>query len=85
MQWLGIELSSLRSQLECWNNGMMGLGKWDIEIRTEFALDNEVNKRVSFLQYQHSNIPLFHVRGINIKPQKIHLISISCRISETLN
>ncbi len=63
----------------------MGLGKWDIEIRTEFALDNEVNKRVSFLQYQHSNIPLFHVRGINIKPQKIHLISISCRISETLN
>jgi len=37
----------------------MGLGKWDIEIRTEFTLDNEVNKRVSFLQYQHSNIPLF--------------------------
>jgi len=52
--------SSLRSQLECWNNGIMGLGKWDIEIRTEFALDNEVNKRVSFLQYQHSNILLFH-------------------------
>jgi len=63
---------------------MMGLGKWDIEIRREFALDNEVNKKVSFLQYQHSNIPLFHVRGINIKPHKIHLISISCRISETL-
>jgi len=37
----------------------MGLGKWDIEIRREFALDNEVNKKVSFLQYQHSNIPLF--------------------------
>ncbi len=43
-----------------WNVGIMGLGKWDIEIRTEIALDNEVNKRVSFLQYQHSNIPLFH-------------------------
>jgi len=37
----------------------MGLGKWDIEIRREFALDNEVNKKVSFLQYQHSIIPLF--------------------------
>jgi len=35
---------------------MMGLGKWDIEIRREFALDNEVNKKVSFLQYQHFRV-----------------------------
>ncbi len=70
MQWLGIELSSLRSQLECWNNGIMGLAKWDIEIRTEFALDNEANKRVSFLQYQHSIIPLFHVRAITSSLKK---------------
>jgi len=35
--------------------------------------------------FQHSIIPLFHVPGINIKPQKIHLISISFRISETYN
>jgi len=35
------------------------LGKWDIEILTKFALDSEVNKRESFLKYQHSNIPTF--------------------------
>jgi len=58
---------------------------WEID---KIALDSEVNKRVSFIQYQHSNIPLFHYSIIpsarqELKPQKILLISISCRISKT--
>ena len=33
------------------------MGYWEID---KIALDSEVNKRVSFIQYQHSNIPPFH-------------------------
>jgi len=32
------------------------MGYWEID---KISLDSEVNKRVSFIQYQHSNIPLF--------------------------
>ncbi len=74
--------------LEYWNDGIMGFGQmeyWDID---NVPLDSEVDKEVSFpivSTFHHSSIALFHVRGINSKPQKIHLISISCRISETFN
>jgi len=58
------------------------MGYWDIY---KIRLDSEVNKRLLFLPYQHSNIPLFHVPGINIRPHKIPLISVSYIISETFN
>ena len=41
-----LELSSLRSQLECWNNGTMEywvLGNWDSDL-LENPIDKEVNK-----------------------------------------
>jgi hypothetical protein len=61
----------------------MGFGQMGQRLIGKIPLDSEVDKRVSFPLYQHSNIPSFHVRGKNTKPQKLSLISISCRISET--
>ncbi len=55
---LKIELSSLRSQLECWNNGTMGSGKLEqwftllnrvppgkfTRVNWQYPVDEEVNK-----------------------------------------
>ena len=42
------------------------MGYWEID---KIALDSEVNKRVSFIQYQHSNIPPFHYSKCKARTQ----------------
>ncbi len=54
------ELSSLRSQLEYWNDGIMGFGQmeyWDMD---NVPLGSQVNKEISFpivSTFHHSIIP----------------------------
>ncbi|MBA7704350.1 hypothetical protein ES703_113155 [subsurface metagenome] len=85
-----VELSSLRSQLECWNNGK--LEYWVLGNCGSGLLENAINKEVNKMRnfhirslFQHSSIPLFQVRGNTQQPQKTPLILICCRNSETLN
>jgi len=61
------------------------LGEWDIGMLTKLLLTVKLIKE--YLSFD-INIPLFHHSiipsvGQELKPRKIHLISISCRISET--
>ena len=82
------ELSSLRSQLEYWNTGILGFGQLGMLVRWKYFLltwEEVFPKNRILLQKQHSTIPLFHVRGKNSSLKKSPLFSMSCKISETYN
>jgi len=76
--------------LEYWKDGILGFGKLGFWFIGKIHLDmggNMLRNENSPLKstFHYSTIPLFHVRGKNIGPQKISLISASCTISETFN
>ncbi len=85
----GIQVSSLRSQLECWNSGIMGSGImkcWNNGPAIG-GIDDKI-KMVNILL--KTNIPSFHHSIIPFpgqirKPQKTSIFSVGCRNSDTLS
>ena len=71
-----IQVSSLRSQLECWNIGFWASGSESLWLRekmeswviVKFLLTGIKQRNIIFFKslFQYSNIPLFHVRVKNI-------------------
>jgi len=79
--------------LECWNAGIMGEGGQDHKVKEEKRDDCLLAKLLLTGKLINEKLllkPIFHYSIIpsarqGLKPQKIPLFSISCRISETFN
>ncbi len=76
-----IELSSLRSQLEYWNDGIMGEGGQDHKVKEEkrdncllaklLLTGKLINEKLLLKPtFQYSTIPLFQVQGKDSNPKK---------------
>jgi len=79
------KLSSLCSQLECWNNGILGSGKlrqWFIgkTLLTRKLINDRVPYKIIIPTFQYSIC-----EAIRNSLKTIILISMSCKISETLH
>jgi hypothetical protein len=81
---LKAELSSLRSQLEQWNSGIMGSGLMQCWINgpATGGIDEKIEMAGILLK---TNIPTFHysIFGQIRKPKKTSISSVGCRNSET--
>jgi hypothetical protein len=77
-----IKLGAL-SQLECWNNGIMGSGIRQCWVNGKLCADDKIKSGQYPFKNQSSTIPLFHIRGKRSRLKKSSIFSLSCRNSET--